>query len=264
MLDALRARILEPAAGYRFTLPRSFGSRPDLQLSLLEALPGEAQIGPALKARLRGRPPPDAPPLEDMVATCGYVAVMLHTAGLQLGRPRTLDDELAGLLDQIANARRFVPSFGDRAQSWLARIAALAEQSEPLRLCLSHGDFKHEQLLFDGAGSGLVDFDAMCQAEPALDLGKFLAHLRAEARKIQKRASVSSRLGDELAEQFLRAYFSVAGDHVDDERRLRLRSTLYEAIALLRLALRSQLDLDEARLELTTALLEERISALAA
>ena len=161
-------------------------------------------------------------------------------------------------------ARRFVPSFGDRAQSWLERIAALAEQSEPLKLCLSHGDFKHEQLLFDGASSGLVDFDAICQAEPALDLGKFLAHLRAEAQKIQTRASVSSPLGEELAEQFLRAYVSAAGNHVEDERKLRLRTILYEAIALLRLAVRSQLDLDEIRLEMTTALLEQRMAAVAA
>jgi ribosomal protein L29 len=44
---------------------------------------------------------------------------------------------------------------------------------------------------------------------------------------------------------------------------LRLRTTLYETIALLRLALRSQQDLDETRLELTTALLEERMSTAA-
>jgi hypothetical protein len=259
MLDALRDRILQPAALYRFTLPRSFGSRPDLQLSLLEALPGEAQIGPALRARLRGQPPPDAPRLEEMVATCGYVAATLHTSGVELGHPRTLADELAGLLHQIANARQFAPTFGDRAQSWLERIAAIAEQSEPLRLCISHGDFKHEQLLFDGASGGLVDFDAMCQAEPALDLGKFLAHLRADAQKIQKRASVSSPLGDELAERFLRAYVSAVGDQVEDEWQLRERTTLYEAIALLRLALRSQQDLDETRLQITAALLEERM-----
>jgi Phosphotransferase enzyme family len=264
MLDALRDRIFERAALYRFTLPRSVGSRPDLRLSLLEALPGEAQIGPALKARLRRQPAPAALPVEEMVATCGHVAAMLHASGVELGRPRTLADELAGLLPEIAMARRFVPSFGGRAQSWLERIAAFAEQSEPLKLRLSHGDFKHEQVLFDGPSSGLVDFDGICQAEPALDLGKFLAHLRAEAQKIQKRASVSTPLGEELAEQFLRGYLSAAGDHAEDERRLRLRTTLYETIALLRLALRSQLDLDELRLELTTALLEERISAFGA
>jgi hypothetical protein len=264
MIDALRDRIRRPAALYRFTLPRSFGSRPELQLSLLEALPGEAQIGPALKARLRGRPAPYALPLEEMVATCGHVAAVLHASGVELGQPRTLDGEIDALQRQIAMARQFVPSFGDRAQSWLERIAALSDQSEPLQLCLSHGDFKHEQLLFDGAGSGLVDFDAICQAEPALDLGKFLAHLRAEAQKIQLRASVSSPLGEELAEQFLRVYVSAAGDEVKDERRLRLRTTLYEAIALLHLALRSQEDLDETHLEITTAVLEERMSAVAA
>jgi hypothetical protein len=264
MIDALRDRIRGPAARHRFTLPRPFGSRPDLQLSLLEALPGEARIGPALKARLRGRPEPDALGLEEMVATCGHVAALLHASGVELGHPRTLDDELDGLQRQIAMARLFVPSFGDRAQSWLDRIAALAEQFEPLELCLSHGDFKHEQLLFHGAGSGLVDFDAICQAEPALDLGKFLAHLRTEARKVQRRASVSSPLGEELADQFLRVYVGSAGDQVKDERRLRLRTTLYEAVALLRLALLSQQDLDETHLEITTAVLEERMSTIAA
>jgi hypothetical protein len=262
-IEVLRDRLLEPAALHRFTLPRSFGSRPELQLSLLEALPGEPRIGPALNARLRGRPAADALPLEEMVATCGYVAAMLHGSGVGLGRPRTLADEAAGLLREVAMARQFAPGFGDRAQSWLRRIAALAERSEPLRPCLSHGDFKHEQLLFDGAGSGLVDFDAICQAEPALDLGKFVAHLRVEARKIQRRASVSSPLGEELAERFLRAYVSAAGDHVADELRLRRRTALYEAIALLRLALRSHQDLDETRLEITTVLLEERMSSLA-
>jgi phosphotransferase family enzyme len=263
MIEALRGRIAEPAAIHRFTLPRSFGSRPELQLSLLEALPGEAQIGAALKARLRGRPAPGALPLEEMVATCGHVAAMLHASGVELGRPRTLDDEIAGLVSQIALARQFAPSFRDRAQSWLERIAAFAQETEPLRLRLGHGDFKHEQLLFDGARSGLVDFDAMCQAEPALDLGKFLAHLRVEAERSKRRASVSSGLDEELAERFLRAYVGAPGDHVEDERRLRMRTALYEALALLRLALRGQLDLDESRVGLTTAVLEKRLSALA-
>ena len=258
-IDALRGRTLARARRYRFTVPRSLGSRPDLGLSLLEALPGEAHIGPALEARLRGRPGSNALRLDEMVATAGAVAALVHASGVDLGRPRTLDDELAGLRPQIAMARRFVPSFGDRAQSWLERIAALAAQSEPLEPCLGHGDFKHEQLLFDGGSSGLVDFDAICQAEPALDLGKFLAHLRADARRIEPRAS--SPLTDELAEQFLRAYAGTAGDRLEGEQRLRLRTTHYEAIGLLRLALRAHQDLDQTRLHLITPILEERLSA---
>jgi hypothetical protein len=259
-LEAVRERIRGPAAVQRFRLPRSFGSRPELGLLLLEALPGEAEIGPALRARVRGEPAPAGPPLEDMVTRCAHVAAMLHASGVELGPRRTVADEIDGLQREVAMAREFAPTFGARARSVLERIAAVAEQSEPLTLHLGHGDFKHEQLLFDGAASGLVDFDAIGQAEPALDLGKFLAHLRSEVRKLQMRASVSSALGDDLAERFLGAYVAAGGK---DERQLRLRTTLYEAIALLRLAVRSQLDLDETRADLTAAVLEERMSALA-
>jgi aminoglycoside phosphotransferase (APT) family kinase protein len=263
IIGELRRRVLEHGAGRSVTIPQSFGWRPELQLSLLEALPGEAQIGPALKERLRGEPPSGVLQLETMVATCGHVAAALHTSGLTLGPARTLDDELAGLQREIATIRPFLRKSGDRTQAWLDQIAAFGKQSEPLKPCLSHGDYKHEQLLFDGASSGLVDFDAVCQAEPALDLGKFLAHLRLEVQKIQRHASVAYALAEELAEQFFRAYVSAAGDHVEDERRLRLRTTLYETVALLRLALLNQQDLDETRLETTTALLEERMSVAA-
>jgi hypothetical protein len=262
ILDALRRRLEERGVPERFTIPRPLGRFPELQLSLFEALPGEAHIGAALEARLRGDSQRGSLPLEEMVATCGHVAAAVHTSGVTTGPVRTLASELAGLLPEIELARRFVPSLGDRAQAWLGRIAAHASHSEPLRRCLAHGDFKHEQLLFDGASSGLVDFDAICQAEPALDLGKFLAHLRTEAQRIQERASVSSSLGEELAEQFLRAFVGAAGEHAEDESRLRARTTLYEAIALLRLTLRSQQDLDEARVRMTTGILEKRLEHL--
>jgi hypothetical protein len=49
---------------------------------------------------------------------------------------------------------------------------------------------------------------------------------------------------------------------VEDERRLRARTTLYEAIALLRLAVRSQLDLDSARVRMTADILEQRLEHL--
>jgi hypothetical protein len=265
MIHALLDQVRQRGDGYRFTLPRSLGWRPDLKLALLEASPGrERQIRRAIKARLRGRPPPDAPPLEEMIAICANVAATLHTSSLNVGPVRTIDDHLARLGRGIAVVRQFAPDFGDRARSWLEQIAAFAGQSEPLELCLNHGDFNHGQLLFDAASGALLDLDTLCQAEPAFDLGKFLANLRAHIEKLRRRASVSSTLGDELAEElaerFLRAYVTAAGDQLEDEEQLRARTTLYEAIALLRLALRNQHDFDELRLEIATTLLEERMS----
>jgi Phosphotransferase enzyme family len=259
LIDSLRDRIV-PQGARRFAIPRSLGWLPDLQLSLLEAIPGEEQVGAALRARLRGHSRQGVLSLEEMVATCGYVAATLHTSGLQCGHARSLDDEIGGLRQEIAVTRQFMPELSDRAQSWLDHIVRTAERSEPLPLRLCHGDFKYEQVLFDGTSSGLVDFDTMCQAEPALDIGKFLAHLTLQARKMQKRAAASPSLAEELVEQFLCAYLRAAGAQLDDEQQLRRRTTLYETIALLRMALRSPQKFYEGRLEITTALLEERLS----
>jgi Ser/Thr protein kinase RdoA (MazF antagonist) len=242
--DAVVEELGRRLAGSGLAVPRSLGWRPELELSLLEALPGEALIGPAL----RGDPTPGALSLEEMIATCGHAAAALHGSGATLGLRRTIDDELAGLQRDVALVRPFVPT--DREQAWFEQVAALAGQSQPLPLCLCHGDFKYEQLLFDGARSALVDFDGVCQAEPALDLGKFLAHLR-----------VAAPAADELAAEFLRAYIGATGERLEDERHLRARTALYEAVSLLHLTLWSRRNLDESAARVASTLLEERLSA---
>jgi hypothetical protein len=109
------------------------------------------------------------------------------------------------------------------------------------------------QLIFDGATAALLDLDTLCQAEPSLDLGKFLAHLRAETEKLRRREDVSSTLGGELAERFLGSYVRAVDYDAD---RLRSRTMLYEAMALIRLAVRSQHDFEETRLDIANSLLD--------
>src|SRR5262249_55135453 len=48
-IEALRSHVLGQS-DFRFTVPRSLGWQPDLRLALLEAVPGEARIGAALRA----------------------------------------------------------------------------------------------------------------------------------------------------------------------------------------------------------------------
>jgi len=245
-----------------FTVPRSLGWRQDLRLALLEAVPGEAKVGTAIRARLRGLPPSDAPPLEEMLATCARVAATLHSSGLGLGAERTIEHRLDDLRNEIAITRQFSPEYADRAQMWLDRVAAHARRTPALPHCLCHGDFKYAQLLFDRTGLGMVDLDRLCQAEPALDLGQFLAYLRTQIQKSQKRASEPSNLDDELAEHFFRAYLAAMGGRVEDERRLRERTALHEIASLMRVALHSSQKFKEARLDSTTLLIERRIEEL--
>jgi aminoglycoside phosphotransferase (APT) family kinase protein len=174
-----------------------------------------------------------------------------------------LADELAGLHAGGAHMQRISPELGAQFQGWLAQVAALAGQSSPLPLCFSHGDFTYTQLIFDGAASGLVDFDTICQAEPALDLGQFLAYLHVAALKAQKTATVPSRaLAEALAAQFQHTYHAALGNSPAAPAQVAACVAVYEIISLLCMALHSWQKLKGVRLEHVLTLLEERTSCL--
>ncbi len=259
----LRERVL-PGAPVKFALPQSLGFRPDLQLSLLSAVPGAPRIPQLLKARLSGAADSaDGLTLEAALTTSAQIAAALHSSPSKLGRRRSFDDERAALREKIAVVEHVAPELGARFRGWLERIETYAEESDPLRPTLSHGDFTHAQLIFDGTQSGLVDFDTICQAEPALDLGQFLAYLRVAAHKAGKAASAESKtLGEQLGEQFINAYIAAMGPRIEDAERLRIRVMVYQVVSLLRMALHSWQQIKPARIENAIAVLQETLDAL--
>jgi ABC-type multidrug transport system fused ATPase/permease subunit/thiamine kinase-like enzyme len=262
---ALRERLIGVRSGdYHFGVPRSLGWRPDMQLSLLEALPGKPLISDLLKARLRGRTTePEIMSLREMIDACAKIAATLHTSDIKLGRRRTLDDEIASLRTGFADVQRISPELGVLLESWLSRISTYAEQSDALNLSFAHGDYTYTQLIFAGQQAGLVDFDSVCQAEPALDVGHFLAYLRVAGFKAQKLADDRpTTLVEELCERFLNTYITTMGERVDDEERLRVRVAIYQIISLLRRALRSWQKFKGSRLENALALIEEEMACL--
>jgi aminoglycoside phosphotransferase (APT) family kinase protein len=261
--SALRERIRNDASGFSFNVPQVLAWRPDLQLSLLEAIPGEPLMADAVKARLRDKPiAAGVLSLEEMIDACAQIAATLHTSGIPLGQPRSLDDELASLRQGISHVQRISPDLGARLEAQLDGLASYASHSDPLPACFNHGDFTHGQLLFDGTTSGLVDFDSVCQAEPALDLGQFLTYLRITSLKSKLTPSATRAIVEQLSDQFLGTYRAAAGDLAGDPAHLQSRVTVYKAISLLRRALRSWQKFKPSRIEGALIVLEEEITAL--
>ena len=125
---ALRERLQNIGARYRFDVPRTLAWRPDMQLVLLEAIPGEPVISDLLKARLRGKPAtPGMLSLEEMIDVCAQVAATLHTSEIKLGRRRSLDDDLATLRQGFADMARYSPELAGRLIGWLEQLSAYAE-----------------------------------------------------------------------------------------------------------------------------------------
>ena len=261
---ALRESVRTVRGGAQFAVPRALAWRPDMQLSLLEAIPGKPLISDQLKARLRGKPLPQGMlSLEEMIAVCAQIAVTMHTSNIKLGRRRTLDEELATLRSGVADMQRYSPDLAVRLSGWLDQLSAYAEQSDALPIGFCHGDFTYTQVIFEGTQSGLVDFDSVCQAEAALDLGHFLAYLRVAGAKAQQLASgAPSTLVNDLREQFLQTYIRSMGAQVEDIERLRVRVSVYQMVSLLRRALRSWQKFKGSRLESALAVIEEEMACL--
>jgi aminoglycoside phosphotransferase (APT) family kinase protein len=123
-------------------------------------------------------------------------------------------------------------------------------------LGFAHGDFRHSQILVDRDRVGVVDLDTVCRAEPALDVGHFVAYLRLAILKADPVAR--SALAEDAANRFLRAYVEASTLMPRDEARLLERAAAYELLSLVRLAAHSWRKLKIDRLGHIIHLLEER------
>jgi hypothetical protein len=216
--------------------PRILGHSAELDLTLIAGVPGSR---PDL--RIDGV-------LDATVDKAAVVAASIHTSGVGVGNIHTLESELARAAEAVGEIRQDAPSFA----AWLTAIldslgeAALRTPAQPL--ASAHGDFTMSQLLVAGMRVGVLDFDGLRQAEPACDLGRFLASLRTVLAKS------SNPSGDRLASRFLDVYQAVGGRPAPDAR-----ARVYELTSLVRMAAHSWKRLKPSRLKLVCTVLERQI-----
>lgn len=253
VVEALRAKL----ASASIAVPECLGYREDLQLVAFTEIPGAPRVAQLLKARLRGEEPSE--PLltvEHAVEVCAESAAALHTSGLGLGPSRPLELELARLRSNLAPIRQLSPELARQLGHRLDQAEAFAAATPAQNPCQCHGDFSYTQLVFDGPHAGLVDFDNFCQAEPALDLGQFLAYLRYAGIKARGASAIdSARLSAQLAERFTASY-TAAGGPVGALNRV----AVYEVTNLIRMAEHAWQNLKARRLDQILTALDAQLS----
>jgi len=270
IISALREALQEPNLLYRFRVPRSLGYFPDLQLLLMEALSGKPFFKPLLKAWIENNnhqtaaneslPHEEDERLDKAIQTCALIAATLHSSNIKLGRQTTLEMQVAKLRESADVISQVYPELGTQVNSWIQQTVDFAKAYPAMPLCFSHGDFTYTQLIFDGKEGGLVDFDTMCQAEPAQDLGHYLAYQRLNIIKDQDpNTPFAPEAIEHLCALFLDKYIDVSRAWIPDEALLRGRVAIYELISLIRLTLHSWEKMKGSRLKQTIPLLQERI-----
>jgi hypothetical protein len=225
----------------RVVLAPSVAFMPDLQIVMqapvegaplelyMEGLQGQVTAGDA-----RGW---------DGVLRSAAALAAVHTAGLTTDRERPIDKEVKRFGKRASQAAAVDPAIGGRMlelaeelPGWLGRLPAWDE-----RITLVHGDCKHSQCMLTAQGVAILDWDHCGMADPATDIGTYLATLRQMGihQALKSRGSAASaartRWLRALENQFLDAYIAASGFGES----FRPRARWYEAVAMMRKALRA-------------------------
>lgn len=104
----------------------------------------------------------------------------LHTSSVDPGqatlRPGTKEAKRAR--ERAALLAGYYPTQATEIQEVAHTLAQRLEALQPESYRPAHGGFKPSQLLYPHGAVAVVDFDGFCLADPALDVGYFLAYLR--------------------------------------------------------------------------------------
>jgi hypothetical protein len=189
-----------PGRGRWLAVPRVVGQSAEHEVMLLTPVPG-------LRPRLASSVDIDA-----MVGMAAFAAATIHAAPVLVGPTRSVEGEAAKAASAVETIRTDAPALADWLAGAIDAATDLSRTAASQPVGLAHGDFTPSQLLVDQARVGVLDFDGVCRAEPAMDLGRFLVYMRVAAAKAGLPAAPT------LAADLLAAYREAGGHDVSQAR----------------------------------------------
>ncbi|MGH2510303.1 MAG: phosphotransferase, partial [Ktedonobacteraceae bacterium] len=166
--------------------------------------------------------------------------------------------------ERAALLSNYYPAQATKIQALVRTLAQRLETLLPENYRPAHGGFKASQLLYHDEAISVVDFDGFCLADPALDVGYFLAYLRPS--------------GLWYGRQGMRTWFEMAADmftttYVEalhelgvaptESTGIRHRAQLYAAALLFKIATRRVNRLNSPRASELASILAEITACLA-
>jgi thiamine kinase-like enzyme len=242
-------------------LPRPLVLVDGLGLTLSEDVCGPANGGaePVSEAGKLLHPRAPMPRSADAVAVIAVGLARLHTYPLPPGWPaRTASNEAARAVGRAKQLAAYAPDHADRAVALAERVAERLEATATPAARTAHGSFKSAQLLFRGNRLFITDFDQLCAADPALDVGYFLAYLRPPSLWYRRRDARDWY--DQLERVFLDTYTRTLAELGCARLRagqVAARSHLYSAALMFKIANRRPNRLNSVRAGELDAMLAE-------
>lgn len=180
-------------------IPRPLAAWPDLRMVIQPAVAGGAELN-----ALAFDPALDAGTRERWLRDAGARLAALHGIRGVAGPERSFAEDLDELREYQAPMAMADAPIAARYGGLLEQVAQAAEgRSAPL--VASHGAFRTDQFLVEGDRLVMIDLDGFCWADPARDLGNFLAYLDWKAIRNPQQAAFIERAGQIFFEGYAAA-----------------------------------------------------------
>ena len=114
-----------------------------------------------------------------LVHLVGRALRVLHDTSVAVPGSRSVSQEATATVRAGEHLEALLPPVGRRYQELVASVVAALDRWPGEEAGVVHGDVKCDNLLVEGDSQvRILDLDRVCRADPALDLGKFLADLQ--------------------------------------------------------------------------------------
>lgn len=172
-------------------IPEPLGYIPELHMVLMEDVPS-----PSLAKSF------SSPHVIDDLQAAARALGKIHACPSTVDKKYEVEEEVSSLEQWVARAVQLYPDLAGSFESCLRGISESAHHIRCPEPVLVHGDFWHKQVLIGRNEVTIVDFDTIGNADPARDVGNFLAYLKYTGAELRWTEEETRR----YAEVFLAAY----------------------------------------------------------
>ncbi|HEY3473550.1 MAG TPA: phosphotransferase [Anaerolineales bacterium] len=163
---------------------------------------------------------------ESWLVKAGRALGVFHNSSTAPSETKTVYDDLNDLNEYTLVIAKIKPDLAVKYEEVIQQILTKVNQLKEPQPVASHGAMRTDQFILQGDKLAMIDLDSYCWANPARDLGNFLAYLCWKAIRQPEHAQFVERAG----RAFLEGYLSVHEDI--DEKWL----SIYQAASLLKIA----------------------------
>jgi aminoglycoside phosphotransferase (APT) family kinase protein len=163
---------------------------------------------------------------ESWMVKAGRALGVFHDNSTAPSETKTIYDDLRDLHEYTLIIAKVKPDLAVKYEEVIQQIITKVDHFKEPKAVASHGAMRTDQFLLQGDRLAMIDLDSYCWANPARDLGNFLAYLSWKAIRQPEHGEFVERAG----RAFLEGYLSVHEDI--DERWL----SVYQAASLLKIA----------------------------